>query len=67
MAKTHTSSEVKARYNAKTYKQYTVSFRKDRDADIIEKIEAERAKGLSAGEAILVLIENARENSKEGQ
>lgn len=56
--KTHTSTEVKARYNAKTYKQYTISFRKVEDAATIEKIEAERAKGLSAAEAIKRLINN---------
>lgn len=54
--KTRTSTEVKARWNAKTYKQYTVSFRKDTDADVIERIEAEREKGLSASEAIKNLI-----------
>lgn len=54
--KTHTSSEVKARYNAKTYKQYTFSLRKVEDAAMIEKIEAERAKGYSTSEAIKNLI-----------
>ena len=54
--KTVTSSEVKARWNSKTYKQYSISFRKDTDVDVIERIEAERAKGLSASEAIKNLI-----------
>lgn len=54
--KTHTSTEVKARYNAKTYEQYTVSFRKAEDADVIEKIETERAKSGSASKAIANLI-----------
>ena len=56
--KTHTSSEVKARYNSKTYQQYTVSFRKEEDADVIEAIEAERATGKSAAEAVKSLIRN---------
>lgn len=54
--KTKTSSAVKARYNAKAYQQYTVSFKRIEDADIIEQIEAERAQGLSASEAIKKLI-----------
>lgn len=54
--KTHTSNEVKARYNAKTYKRYALVLRKDSDQDIIEMIEAERAQGLGTGEAIKKLI-----------
>ena len=54
--KTYTSNEVKARYNAKTYKQYAIKLRKDSDQDIIEKIEAERAQGLGTSEAIKKLI-----------
>ena len=54
--KTHTSNEVKARYNAKTYQRLVLSLRKDKDQDIIEKIEAERAQGLGTSEAIKKLI-----------
>ena len=40
--KTVTSSEVKNRWNAKTYQRYTVNLRKDEDADLIEFIEKNR-------------------------
>ena len=42
MAKTTTSTEVKNRWNAKTYKRYTVNLRKDEDADLIEFIETNK-------------------------
>lgn len=38
--KTTTSSEVKNRWNAKTYKRYQVSLRKDDDADLIAFVES---------------------------
>lgn len=50
--KTHTSSEVKKRYNDKAYKAYTFHLRKDEDMELIEKIEAEKAKGLSTADII---------------
>ena len=34
-----TSSEVKNRWNRKTYKQYTISLRHDTDEDIIELLD----------------------------
>ena len=37
--KTTTSTEVKNRWNTKTYKKYQVNFRKEEDADIIQFIE----------------------------
>ena len=40
--KTHTSSEVKNRYDAKTYKTLTVKLRKDEDAAMIEWLEQHR-------------------------
>ena len=40
IAKSKTGSEVKNRWNAKTYKRYTVSLRVDDDADIIRYLEA---------------------------
>ena len=58
--KTHTSSAVKARYNKKTYKQYGLTLRKVEDAAIIEKIEAEKAKGFTTSEAIKRLINNVK-------
>lgn len=54
--KTHTSSEVKARFNKKTYQQYTFSLKKKEDAEYIEYIENERAKGYSTPEIIKELI-----------
>lgn len=37
--KTTTSTEVKNRWNAKTYKRYQISLRKDDDADLIDLVE----------------------------
>lgn len=54
--KTHTSTEVKQRYNKKTYDRITFSLRKTEDADIIDRIEAEKAKGHSTNTAIKNLI-----------
>ena len=38
--KTHTSNEVKARYNAKTYYQFGFRLRKVEDAKLIEKLNS---------------------------
>ncbi len=54
--KTFTSSAVKKRYNDKTYKSYKLSLRKVEDAELIELIEAEKAKGFQTSEAIKNLI-----------
>jgi hypothetical protein len=54
--RTHTSSEVKKRYNDKTYQRYQLTLRKTEDADLIERIEKEKASGLSTSEAIKKLI-----------
>ena len=54
--KTHTSNEVKKRYNDKTYQQYALKLRKVEDADIIAMIDAERAKGYQTSESIKNLI-----------
>ena len=54
--KTTTSTEVKKRYNDKTYERYAIALRKIEDADIIELIEAEKAKGFQTTEAIKNLI-----------
>ena len=37
-----TSSKVKNAWNAKTYKQFTISLRKDTDEDVIEILEDAR-------------------------
>ena len=59
--KTTTSSEVKARYNKKTYVSYLVNFRKDSDQDIIDMVESEKQAGLSTTDAFRKLL---RENQK---
>ena len=43
--KTVTSSEVKARWNAKTYKAYGIHLRKEEDGDLIEYVEQRKANG----------------------
>lgn len=40
--KTTTSSEVKERYNAKTYQRYTVRLRKEDDAELVRYIESKK-------------------------
>lgn len=46
--KTTTSTEVKRRWNAKTYKRYQVNLRKVEDAELIRAVEAMRERiGLS--------------------
>lgn len=40
-----TSSVVKSRWNKQNYKQFLVSFRVDRDAEIIEYIEKNKSAG----------------------
>lgn len=54
--KTHTSSEVKSRYAAKTYKAYTITLRKVEDAELIARIETEKAEGYGTTEAIKRLL-----------
>lgn len=58
--KTYTSSAVKKRYNDKTYIRYGLALRKDEDVDVIEMIEAEKAKGYQTSEAIKNLIRQAK-------
>ena len=55
--KTHTSSEVKSRWNKKTYNRYSISFRKDGDKEIIKYIEDEKEKGHSPTETIREALE----------
>ncbi|MCM1508998.1 MAG: hypothetical protein NC177_17960 [Ruminococcus flavefaciens] len=54
--KTYTSSEVKTRYNKKTYQQYSIKFRIVEDAEIIKLVEDEKSKGFATSEAFKRLI-----------
>ena len=54
--KTFTSTEVKARYNKKTYKRYSVNLRIEEDADLIELIEKEQSAGVSTTDAFRKLL-----------
>lgn len=54
--KTHTSTDVKRRYNEKVYAQYTISIRKSEDPEIVEAIEAAKSAGISANEAVKQLL-----------
>ena len=54
--KTTTSSAVKKRYMDKTYKIYNIKLRLVEDAQIIELIEAEKAKGYQTTEAFRNLL-----------
>lgn len=49
--------EANARYNSKTYKQYTIVLRWDNDEDIINSIEAAKEKGLSYREWLREIFE----------
>ncbi len=55
--KTQTSTEVKARYNKKAYKQYVFRLRYDADLELIDYIERLIAKsGESASTVICSLV-----------
>ena len=41
----YTSNEVKVRWMAKAYQRYTISLRRDDDADLIAYIETQTAAG----------------------
>lgn len=47
-----TSSEVKNRWDAKTYKKYTLLIRKDDDKEYIDFIDARREQGESLAEIV---------------
>lgn len=51
---THTSSAVKMRYNARTYRKFTLTLRIDNpaDADLISAIDARLVNGMSQSDAI---------------
>lgn len=48
--------EAQKRYSEKTYQKVSIVFRKDEDADILDLIKDEQAKGYSLREAIRNLI-----------
>ena len=50
------SNEVYARYHAKTYKRYMLNLRKDRDRELIDMIEKNKAAGISPTDTIKALI-----------
>ncbi len=50
--KTITSNAVKRRYDAKTYARYTINLRHDTDANLISRIEAAKAAGLTVTDFI---------------
>lgn len=57
--KTHTSTAVKQRYNAKTYERVSVLLRKIDDADVIAAIAARKASGMQTSDAVKSLIREA--------
>lgn len=42
-----TSNEVKARYHARAYSRYALTLHNDRDRELIEYMEAQKAAGVS--------------------
>lgn len=54
--KTHTSNEVKKRYNDKTYQYYKINLRKDDDAELIQYIEEQKKNGVSPSETLRQLF-----------
>ena len=56
--KTHTSSAVKMRYNAKTYRKFTLTLRMDNpeDAVLIDAIDRHIVNGRSQSEAIKAIM-----------
>lgn len=54
------ASKAKAKYNAKNYRQYSVCFKLDSDAELIQAIEEARKNGTSAAEFIRSLYEASK-------
>lgn len=48
--KTTTSTEVKNNWNAKTYKRFTISLRKDEDAELIDFVEEAKQKDIGVSD-----------------
>ena len=57
--KTTTSTEVKARYNSKTYRRITVNLRVNEDREILQMIDALTDSGVSPSDAVKQLIYNS--------
>ena len=57
---TRPTKEVIARSQAKIYKRYHLLLRKDNDADLIDKIEAGKDKGMSPTATIRELWKNQK-------
>ena len=57
--KTFTSSEVKKRYNDKTYKRYHLTLRLDTDSELIAKLDEIIASGKSQSDAVKELIQKS--------
>ena len=60
--KTTTSTEVKTRWNKKTYNRYSISLRKDEDKNLIKYIESEKEKGNSPTVTIKSALEKIIED-----
>ena len=58
--KTHTSSEVKKRYNDKTYTRFQISLRKGEDAELIAYIEQAKQNGESVTEVMRKLYKKSK-------
>lgn len=58
--KTTTSTEVKRRYNEKTYKRYQIYMRIEEDADAIAYIEEEKQRGANTSEIFRAGIEKLK-------
>ena len=65
MRKNKTSTEVKARYNEKTYRRILVNFRYDDDDVILQHIDCMTSAGMSASDAIKKLLYSAIRDSQE--
>lgn len=57
--KTFTSSEVKKRYNDKTYKRYNLTLRLDTDSELIAKLDEIIASGKSQSDAVKELLKKS--------
>ena len=63
--KTHTSTAVKKKYNDKTYCRYSVSFRRNKDADLISRVEKLKSDGYKPTDAFRKIMEGEREKYAE--
>lgn len=56
--KTFTSTAVKKRYNDKTYRNYSIRLRYDRDSELIEYLNKMQENEISPTEVLRNLFEN---------